>query len=134
MLELVKNEEESKTELLKTYAIELNALTECPLWSGHKRSKNWLAVIEKDPASPGGLDRKFCRRAGGEYFYMIDNLKVNDVIECASDYYSGSGKKHVDRNYYIVKEITEDKLTLQQFTTAPQAFKYKKETEKLSIL
>lgn len=36
----------------RTYRVEAGALVDVPVWEGHLRGKNWLAVIERDPLCP----------------------------------------------------------------------------------
>lgn len=100
---------------------ELGALLDCPLYSSHKRAKNWLAKIKKDPSSPGGLRRDFQKRANGNYYYMVNELNVGDVIEFGADYYTASGRKDPVRLYGVVREITDDKIVIERFSTSDNA-------------
>lgn len=108
---------------METFAVELGALTVVPVFEHHKRGKNWLAVIHKDPTAPGGLGRKFANRARGEYYYLVVDIKVGDVIEFGADYYTGSGHKSAQRYYGVVRDITDDSLTIEEAPTAAAAFK-----------
>src|SRR5208282_2049118 len=46
---------------------------------------NWLAVIEdRDPRALGGLRRRFQPRAGVPFYYLVEGLKVGDVIRIRS--------------------------------------------------
>jgi len=98
-----------------TLGIFQGALTEVPnnCYRDHSRGKNWLAVIEMDPKSPGGLERIFCTRANGDYFYFTDKLAVGQVVEFGADYYSGSGRRSPTRKYFVVAAISENGLTLK---------------------
>jgi hypothetical protein len=106
-----------------TYSIELGALTQVPAWESHRRGKNWLAKIKKDPTGPGGLGRVFLPKAKGEYFYMINDLKVGDPIEFGADYYSSSNRATRCRKYFVVREITTEKMVCEKFETASEAIK-----------
>ena len=96
-------------------AIELNALTECPVFETHKRGKNWAATIHPDPLGPGGLGRNFWKRAYGKYYYIVpENLNINDYVEFGADYYSGSGRKNSHRWYGKVMEKSDKELILEK--------------------
>ena len=98
-------------------AIELGALTECPVFETHKRGKNWAATLHPDPLSPGGLQRIFWRKAFGKFFYMVpENLFKDDFVEFGADYYTGSGKKCIQRFYGKVISKTEKELILEKQT------------------
>lgn len=104
--------------------ISLGALIEVPKFEYHTRGKNWLAIISLDPDSPGGLARKFIKRARGEsYYYFVDQLKVGDPIEFGADYYTTGNNKRSDRAYYVVLEKTDEFLRIKKFDTAKQAVK-----------
>lgn len=102
---------------------ETRVLLEAPVWENHKRGKNWLATIEKDPAAPGGLGRKFAPKARGEGFYVLplDLVHAGDPVEFGADYYSGSGTKRADRWYGVVLARTNDLLTVEVSKTGARA-------------
>jgi hypothetical protein len=108
-----------------SFAVELGALKEVPVYESHKRGKNWLAVIEKDPTAPGGLKRSFQPSAKGEYHYMINGLSRNDVVEFGADYYTSNGGKRTARWYGVVTDVTEDHIAIahEAGMTSNQAFK-----------
>lgn len=80
--------------------VEKGALLEVPVYKSHKRGKNWLAIIELDPASPGGLKRRFLPRARGEYYYFIEPGTY--PVEFGADYYSSSYRKYPNRVYGVL--------------------------------
>lgn len=104
---------------------ELGALLDCPVYSSHKRAKNWLAKVQMDPSSPGGLSRKFQDRAHGKYYYMVSAINIGDVIEFGADYYTASGRKDQQRVYCVVREIHEDKIIIEKYSTPDEAFNAK---------
>lgn len=101
--------------------INHGALTNAPIYETHKRGKNWMAIIRIDPTSPGGLSRKFITRANGEYKYLTNELKENDAIEFGADYYSGRGSKSINRWYGVIRKITNNEITIEQFETGNTA-------------
>lgn len=109
-------------EILKL-PVEEGALTKVPVWESHPRGRNWLATIKLDPASPGGLERHFVTKAHGEYYYMTRDLHPGQPIEFGADYYTGGGKKHSLRRYYLILERTEQELVLQPTQTGKEACK-----------
>ncbi|MFW6156940.1 MAG: hypothetical protein ACOC7J_06455, partial [Armatimonadota bacterium] len=69
-------------------AVEEGALTEVPIYEGHRRGKNWFARIAKDPTAPGGLSREFADRAKGRYYYVIPEWATPGTpVEFGADYY-----------------------------------------------
>jgi hypothetical protein len=85
------------------YRIEDGALAGVPCWESHKRGKNWMAVIETSPSSPGGLARDFATKAKGDLYYILPSLNPGDAVEWGADYYTGGGSKRADRWYgYVV--------------------------------
>jgi len=101
--------------------IELGALTDAPVYCSHRRGKNWMAVISKDPKGPGGLRRRFLANARGQYYYMVEGLKVGDPVEFGADYYTSSGHRDPERWYGVVIELTADHIVIERYSTAVQA-------------
>lgn len=90
------------------------ALLEVPVWSVHKRARNWAAIVDIDPLQPGGLSRFWLNRGRGMCKYIVpDELRLYAAVEFAADYVRGSGWKDPERWYGIVTEIAEDHLTIQ---------------------
>jgi hypothetical protein len=116
-------------EKIEEYSVEQGYLTDAPIYEPHKRGKNWLAVIELDPDSPGGLMREFMKRGRGEdYYYSVKELEVGDVVEFGADYYSSGGHKSPRRVYAVVLDIKSNSLKLAEFGDKYRdAFKYAEE-------
>ncbi len=94
--------------------IEKGALKDAPVYCSHKRGKNWLARIEKDPRSPGGFKREFAPRAYGEFYYILpESWKVGDEVEFGADYYTNSGKRHPKRWIGKIVEIGENYIIFE---------------------
>lgn len=113
-----------------TLKVELGALTELPvmdgriLWESHKRGRNWMAVISKDPQAPNGLARSFFKPARGDYFYILPaDLKVGDPLEIGADYYSGGGHPARRRWYGYVVAVADDAVVVQECATAAAAIR-----------
>lgn len=105
------------------YAIEGDALAECPVWGTHSRSKNWMAIISLDNTAPGGLAREFAEKAKGDCFYILPSLEPGDAIEFGADYYTGSGRKNPERWYGYVVRVEPTYLVLRQCKTGKEAIK-----------
>lgn len=102
--------------------LEKGALCSAPCWENHQRGKNWFAIIDVDPSSPGGLSREFATKAKGSYYYLLpNNLQQGDAVEFGADYYSSRGKKSTERWYGYVKEIRDDVLILTKSATGKKA-------------
>lgn len=100
-------------------AIEMEALKDAPVYKNHKRGRNWFARIYRDPASPGGIGRNFADRAHGEFYYMLpSNYLPGTPVEFGADYYSGGGVKHSNRWYGVITERTEEKIVLEECSSA----------------
>lgn len=93
----------------------------------HKRGKNWLAVISRDPKSPGGISRSFMERGHGEYAYIAENIPVGSALECGADYYSGGGNPSRNRTYWLLTARTPSKWVLAEYETSSDLFKAQKE-------
>jgi hypothetical protein len=108
--------------------IEAGGLKQAPIWQNHSRSKNWMAKIAVDPTEPGGLRRDFARKARGDFTYLVASWMVPDTpIEFGADYYTGSGRKHADRWYGVIRAISETEIEFEKFETARDAIKAAKE-------
>lgn len=105
----------------KVYRVEDGAMVQCPVYCIHKRGRNWLAVIHKDPKSPGGLGREFVPKARGRYYYPVDCLSAGDAVEFGADYYTGGGRPNRERRYGVVKAVGIDSISIVFFETGTQA-------------
>lgn len=106
------------------YRIEDGVLMAVPKWSSHKRSRCWMAKIDIDPSSPGGLSRDFFDRARGSgYYRMPSGLKPGDALEVAADYYSASGRKSGDRWYGYIVRVTPEILVVREVAGGKTAVK-----------
>ena len=91
-------------------------LTEAPAYTDHRRGKNWLATISRDPKGPGGIGRAFQGRGCGEYMYDASALAVGTPVEFGADYYTGSGGKRAERWYGVVVSASPDRVVFAQST------------------
>lgn len=96
-------------------------LLEAPIWEQHYRGSNWMAVIDLDPMSPGGLSRKWLSRGKGECLYVLDQLTLFDPIEFGADYTTCAGTKKRDRWYGVVTAITEGFLLIERCSSGAKA-------------
>jgi hypothetical protein len=90
------------------------ALLQVPLFEKHHRGTNWMAVIDVDGTSPGGLGRKFIDRGKGECFYLIEQVQLFDPIEFGADYTTSVGKRYRKRWFGVVTAKTEDYITAEE--------------------
>lgn len=110
-----------------TSPLEQGAMEEVPIYESHRRGTNYLAKIWTDPSAPGGLGREFCRKAHGDYYYFVTNLKVGDPVEFGADYTSSGGNKNRRRRHGVVVEITDDHITFDITDGYKEAIKHAKE-------
>jgi len=105
----------------ETYRVRDGALIECPAWEDHSRGRNWLAKIEADPRSPGGLSRVFADRANGDYYYIVPDWEPGTPVEFGADYYSGRGRRSPHRWYGVITATSEDGITILPCENAREA-------------
>lgn len=123
-----------------TCKIEHGAMTDAPVYEDHTLGKNWMAVISADPKAPGGLRRIFLGKANGDYYYLVDGLKVGQAIEFGADRYSHSRKnRRVTRWYGVVVSITDNELILAEASSPKEAMERSNEllqngASKLTVL
>jgi hypothetical protein len=96
------------------FKIELGAMIEVPIYETHHRGKNWMAIIEPDPRSPGGLHRTFVERGKGKFYYMVNELEIGQNIEFGADYYSSGGRKNKNRWYGRITNITDTEIEIEE--------------------
>ena len=81
-------------------------------YESHRRGKNWVATVERNLKSPGGLDRDFWDRRGDRAF-IPEDLTPGQWIEMAGDYYTGGGGRTPNRKYFRVVAITDEALHVE---------------------
>lgn len=97
------------------------SLLKSPVWEGHQRGTNWLAVIDVDGTCPGGLSRRFMPRGKGESLYLIEQLALFDAVEFGADYTTSVGRKKPNRAYGFVAAITDLEVVVQQCESGSEA-------------
>lgn len=102
-------------------AVANNVLLEVPIWEAHFRGSNWMAVINVDGSSPGGLSRRFMPRGKGDCFYLLEQLQLFDPIEFGADYTTSVGTKKRDRWYGVVTAVTDGHLSIERTSTGVAA-------------
>jgi hypothetical protein len=101
--------------------IESGALAEVPCYEKDECGRNWCAVIEgRNPAAPGGFNRRFLPRASAPWFYLIDGIERGDVIEFGADRVSlkHPERKQPRRTHGVVQEVTESFLRYRPAVSA----------------
>jgi hypothetical protein len=108
-------------------SIANGALLEAPLYEEHRRGTNWMAIIDIDGTSPGGLSRRFLNHARGECFYMLEQLSLFDPVEFGADYTTSFGNKKRGRWYGVVVAKTDDFILVQRCASGSKAVLFSKE-------
>lgn len=79
-------------------------------------------IEDRDPRAPGGLRRRFQPRAGVPFYYLVEGLKVGDVIEFGADRVSlkpsRQHRKQPKTVYGVIREINAELL---RYTPQPNA-------------
>jgi hypothetical protein len=96
-------------------------LLEVPIYENHYRGTNYLAIIEINPAMPGGLARRWVDKGRGDCLYITEKLAVFDAVEFAADYTTSVGRRNRERFYGVIVEKTETQLAIQPFPTGVKA-------------
>ena len=106
-----------------TLKIDTGAPVEVPAFEPDECGHNWLAVIEdRDPRAPGGLRRRFQPRAGVPFYYLVEGLKVGDVIEFGADRVSlKPSRQHRKQPKTVYGAIREINAELLRYTPQPNA-------------
>ena len=85
------------------------------LADSHKRAKNWVAIVHRDKAQRGGLDRNFLERGDGNRVKVgPDLLRSGTCLEFAGDYVTSGGRRQRNREYGRVTEVTSDSITIER--------------------
>jgi hypothetical protein len=108
---------------VKTLKLKIanGALLEVPVFREHYRASNWLAVIDVDGTSPGGLSRRFIDRGKGECFYLVEQVALFSAVEFGADYTTSVGKRHPERYYGVVTAKTDDYMIVEGATSGASA-------------
>lgn len=114
--------------------VENGAMLTAPVYESHRRGRNWMAVINADPSSPGGLSREFVERGKGKYYYIVDEDIVGKPVEIAGDYFSGSGRRSPNRWYGVVRALTSTEITIEEFESPDDAIKAAQEGPDIDAL
>lgn len=113
----------------KTFKLKCNKFTlmELPIQLYLSQYKTWVATVQIDPDSYGGLKRNFHERAkaqgGFSFVCKTKKMKINDVLEMASDRFEGIGRIK-NRCFAVVVEVAINVLTVVVFKTPQDAFAY----------
>jgi hypothetical protein len=103
-------------KLPKTLRCINGGLIDVPIHDPHHRAKNWAAVVDLDPARPGGIVRTWFNRGNGPAFYILpDLLSVGHVVEFGADYVTSVGGRKPLRWFGVVTEITKEHVVIQPY-------------------
>lgn len=97
------------------------ALLDAPVYEQHFRGSNWLAIIDVDGSCPGGLSRRWLKRARGECLYDIEQLALFDAVEFGADYTTSTGNKHRLRWWGVVVAKTDGHILVEEAKTGAKA-------------
>lgn len=103
------------------FLVANGALLEAPVFETHIRGQNWMALIDVDASSPGGLGRRFLNRGRGECLYDVEQVGLFDPVEFGADYTTSVGNKKRLRWYGVVVGKTEGALNIEQCESGAKA-------------
>lgn len=104
----------AKAPKVYQFIVANGALLQAPVWEQHIRGQNWMAIIDVEASSPGGLGRRFMNRGRGECLYDIEQVGLFDPVEFGADYTTSVGNKKRLRWYGVVVGKTEGALNIEQ--------------------
>jgi len=100
--------------------IELDGRSvENPAYCNHRRGRNWGAIVRGKNAA--NCERTFLRVVGE--VVDLEAVQAGDVLEFGGDYISGSGRRHPDRRWWHVQDITDDTMTYMRHETLAKALR-----------
>jgi hypothetical protein len=119
-----ENLDNSIPEQLKIFTSELEqgAMKSVPCYESNKGGKNWMAKIGINPGAPNGMNRVFCKRAYGDFYYFVDELNVNDIVEFGADCYYGRGNRFSHREYGVIMSLSDTEIRFALFENHYDAF------------
>jgi hypothetical protein len=107
-------ERERQKWLPKKFAVVNRGLIEVPLWDDSRKSKKWAAIVEVDPAAPGGFDRKWFPFGRGPVRYFVPpGLRPGMAVEFAADTVGWQGRRDEVRWHGYVMEVTDTYVLMQ---------------------
>ena len=75
-----------------------------------EQGKNWVATVEHDKESPGGLSRDFWKRRGTSFVVVPDDLVEDEILEFAADHINRRGMRQRNRKYVRITQVEEDAI------------------------
>lgn len=108
--------------------------TENPLkW----RTKNWIAIVTRNPKKPAGLERIFMDKSKlpGSFYIIPDNiLKPGMCLEFGSVDIDKRGRESKFYRSMVVKEVCQDKVILAHCLNDDHMFRYSEYFLKQSLI
>ncbi len=104
-----------------TSVVLAGGIVSAPIYETHHRGKNWAAIIQANPTSPGGIDRVWLPRGRGEFLYMVGRLDRFDAVEFGADYVTMMGNKHPKRWFGVVRVLTGNQIEIEEVGSAVTA-------------
>jgi hypothetical protein len=110
----------------KTITIEvIDGLFESPHFVGHKRGRNWAAILNGRNAA--NVERDALKKTGGGEYYDVGALQAGSALEIGSEYTSSGGNCDYNRHYFNVVEIDDNRLILVYRASAAKAMQARPE-------
>ncbi|MBN9054543.1 MAG: hypothetical protein J0H80_12375 [Rhizobiales bacterium] len=100
--------------------IELDGRSvENPAYCNHRRGRNWAAIMRGRNAA--NCERAFLKAVGE--VVDLEPVQPGDVLEFGGDYVTGGGRRHPDRRWWHVQDITDDTMTYEPHETLAKALR-----------
>lgn len=103
---------------MKTIELDGRAV-ENPAYCNHRRGRNWAAIMRGKNAA--NCERTFLRAVGE--VVDLEAVQAGDVLELGGDYVTGGGRRHPDRRWWHVQDITHDTMTYEPHETLAKALR-----------
>lgn len=97
---------------------------ENPIFEGHRRGKNWVAVLTGKNAA--NMERRFLKSHGATV--DLTGVGVGSALEVGGDYISARGIRYPDRRYWRVTDLDETTMAVEVYASAAKLLKAVRES------
>jgi hypothetical protein len=116
-------EKTATTVETKAIKVEGEAI-ENPIFEGHKRGRNWVAVLTGKNAA--NMERRFLKSHGSTV--DLTGVSIGSALEVGGDYISARGIRYPDRRYWRVTDLDEATMAVEVYASAAKLLKAVRES------
>ncbi len=82
-----------------------DGMIENVVYNPHQNARNWVAVVEEDKASHGGLTRAFLQKRAHGWYRVSQDVQAGRYLEFAGDRLTMTKKRKENRRYCKILEV-----------------------------